>query len=100
MEHTFVSLHKQGKTERTGYGRVPSPFSHLQASLRGKRTFDTDIYKLFYLNLFNYYNEIYPLVKSEHPVFIVAFKNSLWYNVTQFLILHLVFFIIPLLTDQ
>ena len=31
------------------FGRVPSPFSHLQASLRVKRTFDTDIiaYALF-----------------------------------------------------
>jgi len=25
------------------FGRVPSPYSHLQASLRGKRIFDTDI---------------------------------------------------------
>jgi len=28
------------------FGRVTNPYSHLQASLRGKRTFDTDIITL------------------------------------------------------
>ena len=71
------------------FGRVPSPFSHLQASLRGKRAFDIDI--MFYSNNFIEKKKAYKKHMQNPHVLLSSFRNRYFFVLAALVVSVVVF---------